>query len=96
MRPRDRSVDRELAGQLVAPGFEVLEADPAVVESGVQIGELRQDRRLIDLGSRCRSLTLIGCLLVGVGAVLPPLLFGLGFGLLVAVSLELAEGRSPP
>jgi hypothetical protein len=35
-------------------------------------------------------------LVVGVGAVLPPLLLGLGFGLLVAVSLQLAEGRSPP
>jgi hypothetical protein len=58
----------------------------------MQLGQLRQDLGLVDLGSRSLSLLLIALL----GALRPPLELGLSFGLLVAVPLELAEGRSPP
>jgi hypothetical protein len=85
------SVHPELAGQLVASGLEVLEAHLSVVEGGVQLGQLRQDLGLVDLGS---GITL---LLVALFRSLSPALeLGLRFGLLVAVPLELAEGRSPP
>jgi hypothetical protein len=87
-----RSVDPKLAGQLVSTGLEVLEAHLPVVEGGVQLGELRQDRGLIDLRCGCLVASLVA-LLRTLGATLE---LGLCFGLLVAIPLELAEGRSPP
>jgi hypothetical protein len=58
----------------------------------VQLGQLRQDLGLVDLWCRGVGLLLIG-LLRALGL---PLELGLGLGLLVAVPLELSEGRSPP
>jgi hypothetical protein len=81
-----------LARQLVAARLEVLESHLPVVEGGVQLGQLRQDLGLVDLWRRGLGLLLLALL----RALCPPLELGLGLGLLVAVPLELSEGRSPP
>jgi len=59
----------------------------------VQVGELCQHRGLVGLGRGRRCAVGVVTLLGPLGL---PLLLGLGLGLLVAVSLELAEGGTPP
>src|SRR5262245_2535375 len=94
--PRDeslRSVDAQLARQLFAASLEVVEGDSSVVEGGVQVGALGQDRGLVGLG-RVAS-TVVGAVTL-LGPLRFPLELGLSFGLLVAVALELPEGGTPP
>jgi hypothetical protein len=83
------SVDAQKAGQLLAAGLEVVEADLPVVERGVQVGQLRQDSGLVDLARAGGFVVCFGTLLGPLGS---PLLLGPLAGLLVAVSLQLAEG----
>src|SRR5690606_15986347 len=61
------------------------EADPPAVERGVQLGELGQDRGLVDLGGG------IVVVLATVGPLGAPLLLGALARLLVAVPLKLRE-----
>jgi hypothetical protein len=86
------SIDAELARQLIPASLEVVEAHLAVVEGGVELGELSQHGRLVD-SRRGRPLVLLVILL---RALVAPLELGPLLGLLVAVALQLSKRRSPP
>lgn len=85
------SVDAELTRQLLATGFEVVEADLAVVEGGVEVCELGEDLGLVDLGGLHGLFRLVGLF----SPLSSSLLLGLLLGLLVAIALQLPEGGAP-
>ena len=85
------SVDAELTRQLLATGFEVVEADLAVVECGVEVCELGEDLGLVDLGGLHGLVGLVGLF----RPLSSSLLLGLLLGLLVAIALQLPEGGAP-
>ena len=89
-----RSVDAQLARQLFAASLEVVECDLPVVESGVQVGELGQDRGLVGLGRMARTVVGVVTLL---GLALPaapawPVLWPACRGLAAACRRSYAAG----
>lgn len=85
------SVDSQRATELVAPDLEIVKAHLAVVEGGVKISELGEDRSLVDIVRRC---LVVGGPLCGPGC--SSLALGSRLGLLLAIALQLAKGRTPP